>query len=168
MHDKCVYTLRNIETGEVTIIVCYVDDVLFIGNSPTVIESAIDYLVTQFTRLTNMGDVTRYLGVDIKRDLDKNTIELSQKPYNIAKFIKDRVKPTSSVKHIPLPETVDYSKKGDSTLPPILDSVGTLRYLADRTRPDLLTAVGSIGSAASNPTVDHVRGVDLLLEIGEA
>ena len=162
MHDKCVYTLRNIETGEVTIIVCYVDDVLFIGNSPTVIESAIDYLVTQFTRLTNMGDVTRYLGVDIKRDLDKNTIELSQKPY-IAKFIKDRVKPMSSVKHIPLPETVDYSKKGDSTLPPILDSVGTLRYLADRTRPDLLTAVGSIGSAASNPTVDHVRGVDLFV-----
>ena len=159
MHDKCVYTLRNIETGEVTIIVCYVDDVLFIGNSPTVIESAINYLISQFTRLTNMGSVTRYLGVDIKRDLGNNTLELSQKPY-IVKFLKDRVNPMSSVKHIPLPETVDYSKKGDNTLPPILDSVGTLRYLADRTRPDLLTAVGSIGSAASNPTVDHVRGVD--------
>jgi hypothetical protein len=119
----------------------------------------IDYLITQFTRLTNMGEVTRYLGIDIKRNLDDHTIELSQKPY-IVKLLKDQVNPKSSVKHIPLPETVDYSKKGDNSLPPILDSVGTLRYLADRTRPDLLTAVGSIGSAASNPTADHVRGVD--------
>jgi len=41
-----------------------------------------------------------------------------------------------------------------------MDKVGSLRFLADRTRPDILTAVGSIGSAASNPTIDHVRGAD--------
>jgi hypothetical protein len=60
MHDKCVYVLREQETGVVTIIVVYVDDVLFTGNSPTVIESVITYLIAQFTKLTNMG---RLLGL---------------------------------------------------------------------------------------------------------
>ena len=157
MHDKCIYYQRNQETGTVTFIVVYVDDVLFVGNSPTVIESAINFLISEFTKLTNMGEVTRYLGIELKRDFINHTIELSQKPY-IVKYLSDFVDPNASVKQIPLPSTVDYSTKGD--LPPILDKVGSLRFLADRTRPDILTAVGSIGSAAANPTVDHVRGAD--------
>jgi hypothetical protein len=93
--------------------------------------------------------------------LKSHTIELSQKPY-VEKYLREHLPSDSkhSNIHIPLPTTIDYSTKGNSDCPPIMDKVGSLRFLADRTRPDILTAVGSIGSAASNPTIDHVRGAD--------
>jgi hypothetical protein len=160
IHDQCVYHLRDQETGVITFIVVYVDDVLFIGNSPTMIESVIDHLISQFTKLTIMGEITRYIGIDIKRNMTAHTIELSQKPY-IDKYIQEHpLDPKAGPKHIPLPTSIDYTTKGDFDVPPIMDKVGSLRFLADRTRPDILTAVGAIGSAAANPTVDHVRGAD--------
>jgi hypothetical protein len=43
------------------------------------------------------------------------------------------------------------------------DIVGKLRFLADRTRPDLLSAVNALGSAAARPGKEHVRAARRIL-----
>ena len=162
-HDQCVYIKRDLDTGEVTIIVCYVDDILFFGNSPATSQSMLDHLVANVTNLTEMDEVKRFIGVDIKRDLQRHTISLSQEPY-IEKFLKETLKEAKVSKSIPMSDNVDYSKSGDGTVKPIQDKVGQLRYLADRTRPDLLTAVGMLGTVAANPTKAHYKGIEHLAQ----
>ena len=160
-HDQCVYVKRDLETGEVAIVVCYVDDILFLGNTPDTITAMIDHLKANVTNITGMGEVRRYVGVDIKRDLDRHTISLSQKPYTTT-FVDQNIPDDMTSKPIPMSETMDYSKLGDGSVKPIQDKVGQLRYLADRTRPDISTAVGILGTAAANPTKAHLKGVEHL------
>jgi hypothetical protein len=158
-HDQCVYIKRDSLKLTVTIIVVYVDDVLFIGNDDVEITRILDYLADQFTKITDEATISKYVGIDIVRDVDNQTIYLSQKLYT-DQYVSSNVSDHTPIKLIPMPETVDYQTKGDGSLPPILDKVGKLRYLADRTRPDLLTAVGILGSGATLPSVNHLRGVD--------
>jgi hypothetical protein len=158
-HDQCVYIKRDSSKLTVTIIVVYVDDVLFIGNDDVEITRILDYLADQFTKITDEATISKYVGIDIVRDVDNQTIYLSQKLYT-DQYVSSNVSDHTPIKLIPMPETVDYQTKGDGSLPPILDKVGKLRYLADRTRPDLLTAVGILGSGATLPSVNHLRGVD--------
>ena len=159
-HDQCVYVKRDLETGDVTIVICYVDDILIIGNNSGTIAETITHLKDNVTNITG-GEVRRYVGVDIKRDLERHTISLSQKPY-ISKFVEQTIPADASSKPTPMPETIDYSKLGDGSVKPIQDVVGKLRYLADRTRPDISTAVGMLGSAAANPTKAHLKGIEHL------
>jgi hypothetical protein len=160
-HDKCVYIKRNIITSAVTIIVVYVDDILFTGNDQVEIQGVLDYLSDQFTKITDMAIMSKYIGVEIERDYDNNTIYLSQKLYT-QQYVDTNVSETSTPKLIPMSESIDFATKGDGSIGPIRDKVGKLRYLADRCRPDLLTAVGILGSAADNPTVKHLQGVETL------
>jgi hypothetical protein len=75
-------------------------------------------------------------------------------------YINKNLPANSSSKDIPLPSTIDYSaNKGDGSIPHIQKEVGSLRFLADRTKPDILTAVGMLGSAAATPSEEHVKGV---------
>jgi hypothetical protein len=160
-HDKCVYIKRNIITSAVTIIVVYVDDILFTGNDQVEIQGVLDYLSDQFTKITDMAIMSKYIGVEIERDYDNNTIYLSQKLYT-QQYVDTNVSEMSTPKLIPMSESIDFATKGDGSIGPIRDKVGKLRYLADRCRPDLLTAVGILGSAADNPTVKHLQGVETL------
>jgi hypothetical protein len=158
-HDQCLYIKRNSVKKTVTIIVVYVDDVLFVGNDQDEINHILEYLADQFTKITDEATISKYIGIDIVRDFENQTIYLSQKMYT-DQYVKSNVPDQTPIKLIPLPETVDYTSRGDGKLPAILDKVGKLRYLADRTRPDLLTSVGILGSGASMPTINHLRGVD--------
>ena len=163
IHDRCVYINRNSETGSITIIIVYVDDVLFVGNDKIFIDEITEKLSKEFTKISELGEIKRYVGVDIQRDVENHTIHLSQKPYTI-KYIDENISESLSIKNLPLAETVDYSlkNKNEHSLPPIQDKIGALRFLADRTRPDILTAIGQLGSAAANPTPTHLRGVEHL------
>ena len=121
IHDQCIYIKRDKETGAVTIICCYVDDILFMGNCPTEIQSTIKHFRSQVTNLTEMGEVKRYIGVDIKRDRVAHTISLSQQPY-IEKIIKSNSIPADSESvPIPMSDTVDYATLGDGSQPLIQD-----------------------------------------------
>jgi hypothetical protein len=46
---------------------------------------------------------------------------------------------------------------------PMHDLVGKLRYLADRTRPDILTSVNALGSGAAAPGPEHIRAAKRVL-----
>ena len=63
-HDQCVYILKDIDTGILTIAVVYVDDILFFGNSKSLIDGYIKTLSDNITKLTEVDEVDRYIGVD--------------------------------------------------------------------------------------------------------
>ena len=161
IHDKCIYIKRNNENGEVTIAICYVDDVIITGNNPKEIRSLLDSLSNYFTKINELGNVTKYVGVEIDRNVENNTLKLHQKTYIDKVLHKSKVK-DKSTKQSPLPVTVDYKDLGDGSNPEIRDRVGQYRFLADRTRPSILFAVGSLGSAAHKPSINHLRGCDYL------
>ncbi len=107
--------------------------------------------------MTTMGEVTRYIGVEISRDRVNYTISLSQQPY-IDKIVQSNAVYDKSAKPIPMQSQADYNSPGDGTNPPIQKQVGEFRFLADRTRPDIQI----LGSNSVNPSKAHLRGVDHL------
>ena len=105
------------------------------------LQSTIKHFRSQVTNLTEMGEVKRYIGVDIKRDRVAHTISLSQQPY-IEKIIKSNSIPADSESvPIPMSDTVDYATLGEGSQPLIQDKVGQFKFLPDCTRPDIATAV---------------------------
>lgn len=161
IHDKCVYIKRNESTGSVTIIICYVDDVIVTGNDPAEIAKTMSCLGSHFTKITETGNVTKYVGIEMKRDRSTNTLTLHQTQY-VDKLIYNSPAKDQTSKDSPLPESVKFDKLGDNTETPIRDRVGTYRFLADRTRPSILEAVGLLGQASHNPTKVHTRGCNHL------
>ena len=103
----------------------------------------------------------------IKRERVAHTISLSQQPY-IEKVVRsNEISQDLHSEKFPIhmSDTVDYATLGDGTVPPIQDKVGQFRFLPDRTRPDIATAVGIIGSAVAKPTRAYLRGLITLLSI---
>jgi hypothetical protein len=96
-HDQCIYIQRDKYSETVTIIVVYVDDILFIGNDRPKIDYIINHLIEQFTKLTDLGTINRYIGIDLKRDFINHTIHLSQQPYT-SKYVSDHVSESSKIK----------------------------------------------------------------------
>jgi hypothetical protein len=113
------------------------------------------------TKLTNLGELKRYIGVDIIRDHISKKITLKQHNY-IKTYLEDKNLSQSQTKRTPLNHTLSYKNNitENNTNKPINDSVGQIRYLADWTRPDLLVAAGILGSAASNPGNEHLKGLN--------
>ena len=161
IHDACVFIKRNLETGKVVIVVVYVDDILFIGDDKEEIQEILTHVASRVTAMTTMGEVTRYIGVEIKRDRVNHTLSLSQQPF-IDKIVQNNEVGEKSAIPIPMQPQADYNTPGDGTYPPIQKQVGEFRFLADRTRPDIQAAVGILGSSAVMPNKAHLKGVDHL------
>ncbi|KAI9036659.1 uncharacterized protein KD926_001613 [Aspergillus affinis] len=73
--DACCY-----KGPDGTILIIYVDDAIMAGPTDEIITSYISKLEARFS-LKMIGEPTRFLGYDIKRDYYTNTIFLSQKAY---------------------------------------------------------------------------------------
>ncbi len=128
-------------------------------NNPSEIDATIKHFSAQVTNLTVMGEVKRYIGVDIKRDGVAHTISLSQQPYIEKVMRSNEISQDLHSENVPIPmsDTVDYAILGDGSVPQIQDKVGQFRFL-----PDIATAVSILGSAAAKPTRAHLRGVNHL------
>jgi hypothetical protein len=122
-----------------------VDDIIVTGNSLDEIRKPIDYFATEFKKISDFGEINRFIGINLIRDRAKRTITLSQSPYASqigAKHSKVNVN-TGSKKSkkdptVPIKPTFDFNAKGDGSNQPIRKKICQFRYLADHTRPDLL------------------------------
>lgn len=152
IHDSCVYIYRH--DDDICFVVIWVDDVILAGNSNSLVDWVIATVAKAFIKITTQDELTKFIGIDLTRDWDEGTITLSQADY-AEKVIKGETGDSST----PLDPTVDYREKGNNDLPAMNDVVGELRYLADRTRPDLLIPASFLASAATNPSEIHRKGL---------
>jgi len=94
--------------------------------------------------MQNLGEITRYIGIDMVRDRVNHTLELTQVPFT--KAVIEKLGPNLKSTNVPLNPYHDYRTKNEKEVnPPLHVELGSLRYLADRTKPSLQTG-------ALNPT----------------
>ena len=79
------HTLRPLRvihgSGDTLIILTlYVDDILLTGKDPVLVDQKKRELKERF-EMTDMGEVTRILGVEVKRDYDQGTLAITQTDY---------------------------------------------------------------------------------------
>lgn len=162
IHDICVFTHRDPEIGLTTVVLLYVDDILITGNDPVMTANVVTALEQAVRNLTKDAQVHRYVGLDIVRDRINHTLTISQEPYT--RQLLTQLPTGTKSKSNPLSPYADYTKRGEGKNPPIHVEVGQQRFLADRSRPELLAAESILGSGASDPSDAHITGVKHVLK----
>jgi hypothetical protein len=125
----------------------HVDDGLMVASSRAVIDEFMKKIQEEIKKATLYCPLGRYLGIDCRQE--GNHIFLSQQYYvetemNLPLLVSNR-----EVK-IPMSNTVNLrvavpNPENEN----LLGVTGKLRYLADRTRPDILTALGEISTGGT-------------------
>ena len=62
------------------ILTLYMDDILLLGNNKQVLGKMKKQLMDRF-EMTNLGDVSKVLGMNVTRDRETGTITVDQKDY---------------------------------------------------------------------------------------
>jgi hypothetical protein len=106
-----------------------------------------------------LKEVRKYLGLKVERQ-DRQVL-LNQGEYIediLADFGKDR---KINPRKVPLPKDLNSMKEnvGEDRVPPIQDMLGKIRYLADRTRPDIAFSASFLARYAANPTAEHLNAM---------
>jgi hypothetical protein len=146
--------------GKYIIICVYVDDLLIVGSSKRNVEDVKVYLSKIFNKIKDLKDVQKYLGLKMNK-INNNQLILNQLEYintisNEYKSKNIKIK----IRNTPLPHDLKplvEEENGDQQS--ILDLLGKLRYLADRTRPDICFAASFLARFANKPTTKHVKAI---------
>ena len=128
----------------------YVDDQL-IGGSEEECESLLASLNKTFSA-NNLGEYTWYDECCIERDVELDTIRLSQEAY-VESLIKRF--DVQSISDIPASSGADLGPKQDDEQGgdwPVREAVGSLMWLSTMARPDITNAVRSVARYAHEPT----------------
>jgi hypothetical protein len=137
--EPCLYKYKN-SRNEFLIICVHVDDGLMISNSDQLIYDFITMFKTHVKDAVLYNPIKRFINIDISRE--GNYVYLNQNTYINEMNI---YKPHNSTYEVPMPSTINLRKEKPNVLNnSMLPLNGKLRFLADRTRPDILTALGEI------------------------
>jgi len=117
--------------------------------------------------LTDLGPCKWLLGIKIERDLENQTISLSQHAYIdsiLARFNFENAKPvlTPMDPNVPLSKAQSPSKLDDIAKMrnvPYREAMGSLMYVSMGTRPDITFAVSTVAQFLENPGIVHWEAV---------
>ena len=154
--DPCLY-----RRGSVFISV-YVDDILLIGPDEQELDSVLRHIKEVF-QLTEAGQVSEYLGMQITCDRTAGTITVCQKR-KIEKLINDCQLSTANPHKTPLDPGTQLPFPTDVALPndkcdQYRSFVGQLMHLACTTRPDIMFAVSHLSQCQQTPSQDALNAL---------
>ncbi len=139
IREPCLLYKTSSE-GSVLVLV-YVDDILFAGSSPVLIQQVISNLEHHF-RVKRLGFPQTYVGFQIQKDPANGTLLLHQRMY--AQQLLDLFLPSNEGGHrsVPMNTFGNFPKviSSDEKLPssvPYKSVIGSLYYYANGTRPDI-------------------------------
>lgn len=146
IYDPCIYYLMT-KDGKRVILVLFVDDMAINCSDATLARIFKDYCKKIFKKITDAGDLRKFIGIEMADDGDY--LLLSQKEIT-NQYVAEHVKRGRVFKSVPLAPMDDLERDGpDAPTEPIYDLTGKIRYLADRTRPDLLYAASRLGTKST-------------------
>lgn len=152
--DACV--MRLVEQGTVTmVVVVHVDDIFSIGRKSRCDKFGAD--LNTYVPISNLGELRWYAGCRFSRDVEQGTITISQQSVAekmVAKFGVTQNKSTPMVFGLKLDEFDPSEPDVDE---PFRSLVGHLMWLANQTRPDILTAVRAVARYTHAPKMLHWR-----------
>lgn len=155
--DPCVYTKGSGDTY--IMLTLFVDDLLLTGPSQQVLHDIRRELQRSFA-MTDMGEATQILGIDIKQDLANGTITLSQERYTLSVLKRYKMDTANPVNTPATP--VDFQAAETSPLlsetakKEYQSAVGSLIFLINATRFDVAFATMQAARYMSKPREAHL------------
>jgi len=150
--NPCLYKWTNgVEYIYQTV---HVDDGFMLCSSKKLAKEFMDVFLTHVRKAVMYDDARLYLSMDITRSADQTMFYVSQQRYiegHFGEFTKNY--------RTPMPTTINLRLADPNTAnESLLPITGKLRWLADRTRPDILVALGEVSTGgAENPSDLHVQ-----------
>ena len=166
VHDQCIFRFQHPDTGVVTWVVVYVDDIIFMGPSREDIDMLTSGLGATFNRITVQPEVSKFLGIELVRDRENRRAFLTQG--QLIDLLFSSAKIPRKYRAMPLNPNINLHKLGDGTEPTMHSEGGSFRYLADRCYPDILPSAGLISRGAHKPSPLHRRGWRHILQYLDA
>jgi Reverse transcriptase (RNA-dependent DNA polymerase) len=158
---------RGAMAGAVVYLLIYVDDILVVSASIQAAVLAKKSLGALYT-VKDLGEVEYFLGVKVERE--RGRLNLSQESYIhsvLERYGMQDCKPvlTPMVQSSDLMATSQRSEIEASRMVgvPFREAIGSLLYLAIRTRPDISVAVSILSKHVQEPKPSHWEGVKRIL-----
>ena len=163
--DPCVYVYED-ETDFV-VLTLYVDDIMFLSASKSLQNKLKKKLMNRF-EMSDIGDVSRIVGMNVTRDREKGTTTVSQKDYTedvvqgygmegCNPAYTPGVGPEMSLKQ---PEEKLLNEKEKRHCQAI---TGAVMYFTQVNRYDILYALNQLARAMSKPAKAHMGAAKHLL-----
>ena len=157
--DKCL-CWKNYRDSYI-ILCLYVDDILIFGKDSSKISETKKFLNENF-EMKDLGLANVILGIKISRTSEG--ITLSQPHYVekvLNKYYSSECKPVNT----PYDSSLKLTKNGGDSVSQLKYSqvIGSLRYLADCTRPDIAYVVGKLSRYTHNPSGIHWHALERVL-----
>lgn len=167
-----------VSADKIIFIAVYVDDLLlFSVENDSRIDDVMQNLRDRF-QMTDLGDDSHYLGMEVDTDMRKKTITLRQSTYLKKILVRYGIRDCRPAK-IPISPgvanslTTDENQADERTIAWYQSAVGALMWRAMQSGPDLAYSVGVLSRFRSNPGPVHVglvkhvlRYVSGMLDIG--
>lgn len=155
--DRCCFVKRTKDI--IIIVLTYVDDILYTSNSIEELKKFKDMMANRF-KMKDLGELEYMVGLRIKRDGNKTTIDQSLYHGDILSrfnFTNERYA------KMPLPESTILCPADEkdelANTTEYQSKVGSLMYSMLGCRPDLSFAVGQVARFMHKPTTSHLSYV---------
>lgn len=139
--DPCVYVMVS-RCGNLLLVVLYVDDLIIAGSNRAMMDAFKKAISTRFS-MKDLGALKWILGVEVRRNRQLRTIEISQAAYI------DKVLERFGMEHsnpVGTPAEGRLVRDSDGVVDhEFMSLVGSLLYAAMVTRPDIAFAVQRLG-----------------------
>jgi len=154
--QPCMFYWRDGE--KMTILLLYVDDILVATKCDKKLREIEEELTANF-EVTDLGEPKKFLGLEAVRNNEKNIIWLHQEKFtNSISRRFDMLNDKGRLRKTPM-KSCDAERKGDKSTKderkcdaPYRQAIGSLVYLANGTRPDIMYAVNVLSRKQSCPT----------------
>ncbi len=151
--DPCLLIIKE-EEQVVLGITVYVDDCLIVGRKEKVTH-IIEEIGKLFAIKKKLGMAKKYLGYEIKRDVEKGSLTLRQKEYINGMRVRYGIDP-GGIKTPMKCENPSELNNEEADLKEYQSVVGTLLYASKSTRPDIANAVRNASQNMVNPRKGHM------------
>ena len=163
--ELAVISFRPLKSGSCA----YVDDILFLSTSKSLLNKLKKQLMYRF-KMSDMGDVSRILGMNVTRDREKGAITISQKDYTkdvVQRYGMESCNPAYTPEIGPelslnQPDEKLLNEEEKQRYQAI---TGAVMYLAQVTRYDILYAVNQLARTMSKPAKAHMGAAKRLLRL---
>ncbi|GJZ72487.1 retrotransposon protein, putative, ty1-copia subclass [Tanacetum coccineum] len=167
--EPCVYLKAS--GSNVAFLVLYVDDILLMGNSVTMMKEVKSWLCKCFS-MKDLGEAAYILGIKIICDRSKWLIALSQSAY-LEKILKKFRMENSKKRYTPMMEKPDYRKTQGAKTPTKVQrmlrvhyalAIGSIMYAVKCTRPYVAFAQNLCCRFQQNPSEIHWTAMKTILK----
>jgi hypothetical protein len=161
--DPCVFVHRDGNNKVDCVLLAHVDDILIGALADKAAEVASK--IGGVYKITDTGIAEKFLGLEVTWGSNKEErwVTMSQRGKTEAALEKYQLNETKAVStpitHKLVQRPVTEMEREEMQEKPFREAIGTLRFLADRTRPDLAVAVGQVSRFQEDPAPEHWQAV---------